>query len=1065
MVARLTIAAAILAFIPAGLAGAARPSAVERVSDGVWLVRDEAGNWGGPTMGMTHQRGPEYHAKKLLDLSGLPESDWQAVTQARLSVYFCVRDYSWHDAPKRNGLDEFIEIVLNGKVHRMATGAGLPAADESKPIEQWMRWHDVEIPKGELVRGSNEVVFRLAAPPGKTPDDYLYLGIDNTAAGGNSWVRFGATSPWRQDALTIPGGKGEYMVRLYLMGGERRVEAAWRPAENKTTDPAGILQYAGVEGDRARLEWDPTRLDLLCPLELRVEGRAAKDFQFIWLDEEKDPVKPAVKAGGPQHVEMLRPPLAFVPGGVEFDRRVPIESVVLRGARAYRPLPRRIDMAPLIQAPRGKAAMRKPFCRIEGEQVALGNEGLRVQFSTVDRRLRLASLYHEFAAAEVVRQPDVISLFLVEVAGKRYAGSREFLLRSLAPLAGKEGFAATLECQPAALEAVLSAWIDDELHLGLAITNRGDRPVDLKVAFPHLEGLAVSERAEEDYYFFPWGGGIIADAPAVIRRGYGDHEALFQVMDLFSPARGGGLSIRCEDADGRHKVLALRKHVPGQAEINGDAARTPTADEFKWANSLGSVPGVGLAFEYLRRTRKPGEGFALEDAAIWAHAGDWHAAMRRYAEWCHRVWRFRPYPSRLGPVLNMLAVGWGQDALFRDGKYRTDFIQPRSDCYELMSWWDWSPLGPKGVPIDQFAARLGDGKYREWQAYFVKDPVTGQMMFSNNPGDYDGYNERFGGLPALRAAIQEYKKRGVLVTLYTDPFRVDHNSTCGRKWGKLWGVVEPDGKHRDDYDAWRMCHDVAEYRRWVAETMGRVMRETEADGIRLDEYGHAGSACFSTLHEHTFAERGVTEWQRGTAEATRLVRQAMDQARPGSVLTTEHPGYDFLMQFIDGCLTYDMSVQSTALRPLECNLQRFYFPECKAFELIYGNWPYDPKHHKRLWNAVASFCTPFPVPMDKILRAHAEVFTSRDCEPLIPTLAPYVYANRFTAGEKTICTLYNATGHTFARPALRIELRPAEHVVDLLAGREADLVREGAQAVLRARLGPGEAACLMRLPK
>ena len=30
-------------------------------------------------------------------------------------------------------------------------------------------------------------------------------------------------------------------------------------------------------------------------------------------------------------------------------------------------------------------------------------------------------------------------------------------------------------------------------------------------------------------------------------------------------------------------------------------------------------------------------------------------------------------------------------------------------------------------------------------------------MFSNNPGDYDGYNERWGGLPALRKAIEAYR--------------------------------------------------------------------------------------------------------------------------------------------------------------------------------------------------------------------------------------------------------------------------------------------------------------------
>ena len=71
--------------------------------------------------------------------------------------------------------------------------------------------------------------------------------------------------------------------------------------------------------------------------------------------------------------------------------------------------------------------------------------------------------------------------------------------------------------------------------MGLAVSNCCSKPVEFKIAFPHLEGLAISDRPEDDYYFFPWGGGIFSDAPAVIRRGYGDHEAIYQVMDLFRP--------------------------------------------------------------------------------------------------------------------------------------------------------------------------------------------------------------------------------------------------------------------------------------------------------------------------------------------------------------------------------------------------------------------------------------------------------------------------------------------------------------------------------------------------
>ena len=277
------------------------------------------------------------------------------------------------------------------------------------------------------------------------------------------------------------------------------------------------------------------------------------------------------------------------------------------------------------------------------------------------------------------------------------------------------------------------------------------------------------------------------------------------------------------------------------------------------------MPGVGLTWEYLRRSRAPGESFAVKEVVMGAHAGDWHAAMRAYADRCHRLWKYRPYPSRLTGVVNMVGPGWAQDCLFRDGKYRDDFVQPQNDCLELMSWWEWSTLGPRGVPIDRLRPVMDLARVKGWSAYIVKDPVAGVPMFNNNPGDYDGYNRRFGGLPAL-AAIERHQRAGHLVTLYTDPFRVDCASQCGRKWGKQWGVVQPDGKDRTDYDAWRMCHDVAEYRRWVAQTMARVMRETAPTAFGSTSTATparpASASSTPTPSPNGAAPNGSGEWPR-----------------------------------------------------------------------------------------------------------------------------------------------------------------------------------------------------------
>ena len=1055
----------LLSLLP--LAALAVPSIFEPVMDGVYVVRDDTGQWGGDmSKSITHQCSAPYQARKTLDLTAVPEEVWERTRSVRLSAYFMVRDYSWHDHPPANGLDEAFEVVVNGKVHRYPTSCGAPVFAEGMPPS--IDWYDFELPKGEFTRGANEVIIRKA--PSDKDDDYLYLGIDHCQERGNSAVTFDGKE-WRGDALTIPGGRGEYMVRLYLLARETTVGARWRPGQTPAlNDPGKLIAYAGsrdgqgtpegvrlAPGQSARMEWDARALDPLQPLRVVVE--ASGEAQFAWLDAAGKPVDPATTAP-PFQLELPAGRKKAV-SGVEvtaMGQTVTVTSASLEGDLSYHPIPKPIDMRPRIAPPAGQPKPQAPVRAIRGSQIVLSSTGLSCRFEAGDR-LRLVSLRNRYTDCEMVRDPAQVSLFLVEVGGKRYAGSRDFQCR-VVTFRGKAGFVAQLSLPDPALRATLTAAIEQEgLRLGLSLANAGTEPLDFKLAFPHLAGLTASGTPSSDYYFFPWGGGIIADRPALIRRGYGDHEALYQLMDLFSPERGGGLYIRADDREGWHKTLALRKHVPGAGEEDGQRTYLLTEDEYKWTNPLDPVEGTGFAYEYLRRTREPGHDFRPADAVLAAHPGDWHVAMRAYADWAHRVWRFRPYPSRLRTIHHMIAAGWGQDVLFRDGKYRTDFIQPNTDCIELMSWWEWSPLGPWSTPFDKIHTVLSDALYRMWEPYFVKDPVTGQTMWNNQPGDYDGYNARFGGLPAFRGAIQTYRDMGAFVTLYTDPIRCDDASKIGQAHGRDWGVVGADGEPVRSYEVWNMCHDVAEYRQWVADTMKRVMRETGADGIRLDEYGHRGWACFSKLHQHTFAEPGVTQWQKAIAETTRLVREGMDEVSPGSVLTTEHPGYDYLMQFIDGCITYDLTVQATPLRPLECDAQRFYFPECKAYELDHQSA--DLASKKKFWNAVESFGRYYPAIMYAILKENEDAYQTRECEPLVPTLLRYVYANRFSGGGKTIYHLYNATGHTVDDALLDVTLRPDQHLFDLLNSRELPL--QG--STLRLYLGPGDVACVALLPR
>lgn len=83
--------------------GRAEAPKIETLDRGVVLVRDDNGSWDGDwSLSVTHQNRSPYQAKKVVDLSGVPEKVWQSVRSVRLLVFFCVRDYS----SPANGLDE-----------------------------------------------------------------------------------------------------------------------------------------------------------------------------------------------------------------------------------------------------------------------------------------------------------------------------------------------------------------------------------------------------------------------------------------------------------------------------------------------------------------------------------------------------------------------------------------------------------------------------------------------------------------------------------------------------------------------------------------------------------------------------------------------------------------------------------------------------------------------------------------------------------------------------------------------------------------------------------------------
>jgi hypothetical protein len=1032
---------------------------------GVIVARSDEGLWGGETTGMTHQSSPNYMARKRLDLSKVPADLFDQAKQVRLSIWFYVQDYG------NDGLNEQFEIVINDVAHVYPTNHGFIQTRDMNNIGS--AWTDFVIPIDDLVRGPNEIIVRKIASP--NPNDYIYVGIDNTVNYGDSAVTYDGGKTWRQDELTQGHGAGEYMVRVVFITDSLDGKAVYRHGEGVVDDPRGLLPYVTTDGDVLGMELDDLQFARESDITIDVAYRGDAPPTVAWFDTQRKAITDSdrldIENANGQVRSTLRP-APSQPQRAGFGFRIEgiaandVQTVTVRGELRYIEPTRQPNQAPHIAAPAGKPRDVETQCVIDDGGVTLTGPALTCRFDTRDG-LRMTSLHNAWIDREMIRDSRDCRIMLIDVDGERFGGEA-FRCESVTPLADRDGASIALR-GPHDLAAAFECWIDErsQVRLVLDVHNAGTEPIDFKVAFPSLAGLTLSDKPRDDYYLFPRGGGIIADTPAHLRRGYGDNEAMWQMIDLFSPRRGGGLSIRIDDPDGWHKLIELRKVVPGMSEYAGLSPQIHTAAEYNWRRtSLEATPGIGVSFAYLRRTRGPGESFAPEPAVIAAHAGGWKTAMQGYADWAHAVWDWRPFPSQLGDAVNTYAFGWASNVLWRDGKYRDDFITPVRDCVELMSWWEWSPLGPWRTPWDELEERIGSEMYKRYSPYFIKDEATGKTMYSITRGDYDGYNQRWGGLPTFREAVRMYKDRGLLVTLYTVPVLACDNSKLGQTHGKDWGVIDHTGEYIDNYEAWNMCLDNPDYRKFLADQMARVMTDTGADGIRLDVYGFRGWSCFSDKHEHSYQEPGVTQWQKATAESTRLVRQAMDRVAPGSILTTEHPGYDYLLPHIEGTITYELFKHKSWLRPVPCDLGRFYFPECVMMEL--DHFKLEPNRHTIFWNGKNCFGANYEYlePMYSFLKHNRDVFMSREAqmEPLVPTLQPHVYANRFAANGKTVTTLFYAGRHPADGELIRIAASPDDHFVDPIAGRALSPQRRGGDAVFSGRMMPEDLITIAQFP-
>lgn len=1068
---------------------------VDEIAEGVVMVYNDAGNWGGPSMGTSHQNSPNYQTRKTIDLSCVPEPLFRQLKAVRLRVFFALQDYSWAlPTVPNNGLDEQFEVVVNGRAFRYATAAGFGGRASSAQRMHW-RWTDFPVPADAIRRGPNEIVFRKVPHDRKRRlDDYIYVGIDNTVQFGTSALSMDGGKSWTTDRLNAIDARGEYMVRMVLMTRDLSTRAAWRPARGNEKgpdvldDPASAVGFREwnrghwkpdglhlAPGGTAALWLDRESLDSLTPVRLLI-AYSGQPPQVTFLDDSGSELAAAAK-GSDETLEATitaprqTPRRALIKAPAEGP--LVLHQVTLIAARHYLPPPV-IDMCPPVAALPARPAAGPPRCSKREASVELGDRLLLARFST-DRGLSLQALRTghtprpllEAKSSAAGRPP-----FVLEVSGKRILSS-ELKVTGVQLGGDDEQPEASFQLEGRRIAATFTARAlgSGRIRFGLSLQNRTSRPLPVKVAFPLLAGIAA------DYYLFPYCGGIIADVPTYLRTAYGENTAWWQMIDVFRPSEGFGLYVRVEDEAGVHKCPVLRKGRQFRPGYTIDQAGRYLPPEWMWEDSLQPSDGISLTFEHVQRTLNPGQQWRLPPATIAVHEGDWHNAMADYSAWAHRVWEWRPYPGPLADWWNVTPVGWGQRPLCDKNGWRKDYLEENTGVAEMMSWWEWSDLGPWRVPMkhDTLRKKLGEAFYKRYRSYWVVDPIAGRLRYPLNRGDYR-YNETWGGLEAFRRHIAEVRRRGAMPGVYIDGILACDTTDVGHKWGPQYGAINPfwkdhykcplnpPGGYVAAYGSWNMCCDTEWWADYLSRTVARIFRDTGIDYLRIDEFGHRGYPCWSDKHKHMFSpERGHNAWLQGCAEICRRAHALMDKIRPNLALTTEFPGNDHMAAYLDGSIVYEVGHHVWPIRPVVCNLFRFYFPECKPMDLDRRTGGQGLK--MKLWNGMMAFAPRYPLRYLRLLRMHSDAFGRGQATPLVHTLQARVYANRYVARGKTIIVLLNARPYPVDGPLLAVQPRKDRHFVELLRGLELRPAETARGLALALRLEPEDIAVIADLPR
>ncbi len=328
-----------------------------------------------------------------------------------------------------------------------------------------------------------------------------------------------------------------------------------------------------------------------------------------------------------------------------------------------------------------------------------------------------------------------------------------------------------------------------------------------------------------------------------------------------------------------------------------------------------------------------------------------------------------------------------------------------------------------------------------------------------------------GGAENFKSIISKANQAGIPISPYTNPILINENAYHFGAQREEWGI----GYRFVDYGdmmGYVPCLSNKEWKDYMVDCQKYLTKDIGVKGIYLDQLGGGSFICYRKNHPHESPEPHFY----GERELTRRIRAAVPA---GVAIWSEAQPEDTRLQFQNGYYQGGILRGFTREISIPMNMTRFAFPDIKCFNNIYhyilkdNNWErlkfvlfsgdsylLTRAYAVEAYHPPGSESTRVLRKLFRILHENADAFTSFDVEPLMPTLIPGVFVNRFKGDKKTIWTVFNANYRTVRGKLLEIPGKPGSRYVDLWNDAPISARTTGSTSALMVEIGPRDVACI-----